>query len=531
MARSTTTTRTTTPAEAPAFAPTVELLDPATLLVDVNVRHDARLDPAFLASIKEHGVLVPIVAVRTAEGGVRVRFGHRRTLAAVQVARPLVPVVLVADETTDTAAQVERIIGQWAENEHRTGLTTAERVDALAQLAAFGVSPAQIAKRTKSGRAEVDAALAVAGSDLAKAATARYDFLDLAQAATVADFESNPDAVAELVVAAKNGQFDHVAQRLRDERAEQTRRVELEGELTAAGVPVIPTPRHGETARNLAHLDDSDGKPLTVEAHRDCPGHAAFVGLMHGYLDPATGAPLAEGDPLLDTTLDDDEDEDLDDQDNVPGGGAGGAEPIDVADKPRATWGAYMAVRYACTDPAAYGHRDRYGSGRSAQPKRRADQMDEGEREAARAERRTVVECNKSWASATTVRRAWLKTFAARKTAPKGAAAFIATAIATDAEIVAGIGGNHLAAQLLGCPDTGYGRNTALKALPAQAADPRALVIALVQVLAAYEDRTDRDDWRRHRAHTARYLSWLSANGYTRAEVEQRACAMSTDED
>lgn len=153
MARSTTTrARTTdTPAavDTPA-APTVELLDPATLLVDLNVRHDARLDPAFVASVAEHGVLVPIVAVRTPDGGVRVRFGHRRTFAAVQAAQPVVPVVLIADDAgNETAAHVQRIIGQWAENEHRTGLSVAKRVDALAQLAAFGVSAAQIAKRTQ----------------------------------------------------------------------------------------------------------------------------------------------------------------------------------------------------------------------------------------------------------------------------------------------------------------------------------------------------------------------------------------------
>src|SRR5882762_6894175 len=125
MARSTTRIA-TIPAEANlTLAPTVEMLDSTTLLVDLNVRHDARLDSAFLASIREHGVLVPIVAVRTAEGGVRVRFGHRRTLAAVEVALPVVPVVLIADEASDTAAQVQRIIGQWAENDHRTALTVA----------------------------------------------------------------------------------------------------------------------------------------------------------------------------------------------------------------------------------------------------------------------------------------------------------------------------------------------------------------------------------------------------------------------
>ncbi|MGQ0843473.1 MAG: ParB/RepB/Spo0J family partition protein [Sporichthyaceae bacterium] len=501
---------TATAEDCAVLAPTIELLDPATLLVDLNVRHDARLDPAFLASVKEHGVLVPIVAVRTAEGAVRVRFGHRRTLAAVEVARPVVPVVLVADEAADEAAQVERIVGQWAENEHRTSLTAAERVGALAQLAAFGISPAQIAKRTKTGRAEVDAALAVAGSDLAKAATVRYDFLDLAQAATVAEFESEVEAVKALVAAAKNGQFDHVAQRLRDERAEAARRAELERELTAAGVQVVPAPRHGETVRPLTHLDGPDGEPLTTQGHRDCPGHAAYVGLVHGWIDPATGTPIV--------------DEDHGDEDAA-------ADLSNDKEAGRAQeWGAYVAVSYACTAPTAHGHRDRYGNDRSTRPLPRADEMGEAEREAAREARREVVENNKAWASAQKVRRAWLQSFAARKTPPKGAAAFVAAALATDAEIVAGMGGNALAAEVLGLPAGGYGRNTALQDLTAQISEARALVVVLVQVLAAYEARADRDDWRHHRAHTARYLGWLTANGYTLAEVEQRACGAATDE-
>lgn len=530
MARSTTTaatkTRTTSAGnadEAVTQVAALHHLDPAGLLVDVNIRHDARLDPAFQASIKDQGVLVPIVAVRTATGEIRVRFGHRRTLAAVTAGLATVPVIVAGDEDTEDAAQIERLVGQWAENEHRTGLTVAERVDVTAQLAAFGVSAAQIAKRTKTPRAEVDAALTVAGCDLAKAATARYDFLDLTQAATVAEFADDTEAVKALVAGAKNGQFDHLAQRLRDGRAEVARRAELEVELRAAGVTVIAAPNHGDVATYLGHLDGPDGKALTVEGHRDCPGHAGFVGLMHGYYDTTTGQPIAEDDEALINARfedeEDDEDEDLDEHDDSNGAVA---EPIDAGDRPTVAWGSYLAIRYACTDPTANGHRHRYG-GPGRTEKRRAEEMDDNEREAAREERREVIECNKNWASAEKVRRAWLQTFAARKTAPKGAAAFIAVAIATDAEIVSGIGGNHLAAQLLGCPETGYGRNTALQGLPAQAGDPRALLIALVQVLAAYEARTDRDDWRHVRRHTARYLAFLAANGYTLSDVEIRA--------
>src|SRR4051812_47591901 len=75
--------------------------------------------------------------------------------------------------THGAAGQIERLVTQWAENEQRAGLTTAERVGVIAQLSAFGVSAAKIAKRTRSPRSQVDAALAVAGSELANAAAVR----------------------------------------------------------------------------------------------------------------------------------------------------------------------------------------------------------------------------------------------------------------------------------------------------------------------------------------------------------------------
>ncbi len=237
-------------------------VDPATLLVDRNVRSDVRLDRDFLASVRDLGVLVPIVAVRTEGGELRVRYGHRRTLAAVEAGYAYVPVVVVADDGTDDAAEVARLVGQYAENEHRSGLTTGERVDVFTQLSAFGVSAAQIAKRTKTKRREVDAALTVAGSDLARAATARYDFLNLEQAAVVADFDNDAEAVKALVLAAREGGFDHLAQRLRDDRAEQTV-IDAEAErLASQGVVVIERPRWSDPATELDRLAAADARPL-----------------------------------------------------------------------------------------------------------------------------------------------------------------------------------------------------------------------------------------------------------------------------
>src|SRR6266700_4472357 len=94
----------------------VEHVDPASLLIDINVRTDTSLDKDFLASIRDLGVLVPIVAVRTEHGSLRVRYGHRRTLAAVEARRGSVPVIVANGDDADAAA---RIVSQWHENEHR----------------------------------------------------------------------------------------------------------------------------------------------------------------------------------------------------------------------------------------------------------------------------------------------------------------------------------------------------------------------------------------------------------------------------
>jgi ParB family transcriptional regulator, chromosome partitioning protein len=56
----------TTAAHQPAAK--VQNLDPRTLLVDANIRTEMQLGKDFVDSIRDLGVLVPIVAVRTADG-------------------------------------------------------------------------------------------------------------------------------------------------------------------------------------------------------------------------------------------------------------------------------------------------------------------------------------------------------------------------------------------------------------------------------------------------------------------------------
>jgi ParB family chromosome partitioning protein len=466
-------------------SPTVEQVDPASLLVDRNVRVSVSLDKAFVDSVRELGVLVPVVAVRTAEGQLRVRFGHRRTAAAIEVDAATVPVVVVADEADNDEAEIARLVQQWTENEHRAPLSGGDKLNTIEQLSLLGVSAAQIAKRTKTARKQVDAALAVAGSELARAVACKYDFLDLLQASIVADFDGNPEVVKVLVKAARDGGFDHAAQQLRDERADTQRVQELTGQLTGEGVTVLARPDYASGAERLDRLGDSNGTPLDPEAHGSCPGHAAYIAHGWEYDDTDTATRTAK------------------------------------------------AV-YVCTDPKGHGHQPRYAA-ISSPTRTLVSELSEAEREEARQERRTVIANNRAWASAETVRRSWIRTFLSRKTAPKNAPAFVAAALVHDSyEIRKGAeAGHRLARDLFGYPDPDslhYGAGTAqLAALLGGATDGRAQVVALGVILAGYENCLNGQSWRNPSAANRRYFGFLAVQGYELSDVEQLAAAPADD--
>jgi ParB family transcriptional regulator, chromosome partitioning protein len=91
---------------------TLEHLHPTTLLIGGNVRDNVALDPQFVASVRKHGVLQPITAIRT-NAGIEVHDGQRRTLAAREAKLDTMPVyVLDGQASDDKTATAERIAHQ-----------------------------------------------------------------------------------------------------------------------------------------------------------------------------------------------------------------------------------------------------------------------------------------------------------------------------------------------------------------------------------------------------------------------------------
>lgn len=436
------------------------LLDPRTLLVETNVRTEANLTPRFLKSIRDNGVLSPILVQRT-EQGLRVRAGQRRTLAAVEVDLEAIPAMIVQGDED----QIRRLREQMAENDDRQGLRHADYVAAFEQMSLLGVSAVDIANTTGHSTSDVKAALTVAKTKKAKAVQAKYD-LTLDQAAVLAEFENDTEAVKALTeIAIKSpDRFAHAAQQRRDDRDAAARLAEAVKALADAGIKQVTNwnteVKDNKAARELQQLQSGEGKALTPEAHAICPQRAAYIST---------------------------------------------------------SWNGDIHTRHVCLDYKTAGHKLNHAKAndtRTEQEKQAAS--------AERAEVITNNKAWKS--AETVRREWLAQFAKRKTTPKDAANFLAGSLTADTLSIEkASLGAHGLACEWLGLKTTGgWGSRQALSDLIAKATPARALHIALVLALAAIEERTGLHTWRRP-GHESRYLRALEAWGYTLSDVEEIA--------
>jgi ParB family chromosome partitioning protein len=270
-------------ANAPQVAPATRV-DPRTLVLAENVRRTVVLDTDFKRDIAARGVRQPIEVRLDPLDQLLVVTGQRRTLAALEAGLDEVPVVLVED----IADEADRVVEQLAENHHRAGITAADDAAAVKQLALFGLSPAQIAKRTARPKEEVTAALALADTSEGTQSVVVAAGLDLVTAAKIAEFDGDTETVEYLVEQAIEDPtgIDHDIARARRDKAERDAVAARAAELRAQGVTVADSLTGHQGAERLDDLTDSPkatgGAPaIDPTAHQlKCPGH--FVTLYAG---------------------------------------------------------------------------------------------------------------------------------------------------------------------------------------------------------------------------------------------------------
>jgi ParB family chromosome partitioning protein len=438
-----------------------------------NVRRDMDLSAEFLASIRENGVLVPL-RITPADGGYRVIDGHRRLAAAIEAGLAEVPADLAGDRAGDEPGQY---LDMWTAHRHRNALAPIEEADALFAARAAGATRARIRKATGLKTADVTTALAAAKlSPHTRAALDEADHqLTIDQLAVVAEFQDDPQAVSRLAAAAWTGAFEHEAERIRQNRAEQAEQDRLRRDLEEAGVTVTDTlPAGAHPLAGLRH----DGEDLTPESHASCPGRGVF---------------FRSWDPT--------------------------------------------APNHYCCDPAGHGHTYRHGdpatSDITAGPAGAASTPGPaGRPDVAPADdsRRLVIQGNKAWKAATQVRHRWLTaSLFARRTAPREAAPFVARQLLTMPDPLrsglAAAPSRALFSQITGQPADRW--LDACDTAPAG----RVALLLLGPVVTAYEqamtDGEGRNTWRTDRYspcprdQAGRYLAFLASAGYQLSDIER----------
>lgn len=204
---------------------------PGDLIVAANVRREVALTKEFVASVKQHGVKVPVI-VQEGLTGLEVIDGQRRTLAAVEAGLSLIPVIVQAPVVDEGA----RIVDQLVVNEHRSGLTNADQVEAIRDLALFGLSASAIAKKVGEKKATVDVALQVAEVPQAVELMREHQ-VSLESAAMLAEVAAVDEEKAG-DLAARLAQGYSIESSVRNWRFER-KRDEKKAELEATGITVV----------------------------------------------------------------------------------------------------------------------------------------------------------------------------------------------------------------------------------------------------------------------------------------------------
>lgn len=459
-----TRTTTKTPAQtAPASSATVELIDPATAVLDVNIRTVPVLSMEFVEQIRTEGVRVPVLARRGDDGTVHVWDGQRRLLAAREAG---LTSILAIFGTTD-AGNIARITDQLT-SFNRDDLTPSDRITAYEQLTLEGVSVERIAKTTGASKEDVAASLTVGKSEAAKQAM-DMSAISLDVALYVAEFDGDQDAIDTIMADADDpAELVYIVQSLRDDRAITKRREALLADYAAQGITTFTKRWSPDEFTTIAYLtdadDDADERPaLDPETHTSCPGHALSVhvnGLQEGDVETFT----------------------------------------------------------VCTQPELHHplHRT-YGTRTTSNAPAQTAEEVETEAEARRVERRRLIANNKAWDTAATVRAGFLAKLITRKALPKNAAAFVAETLTKHRWDVANDNGQQAAKDMLGVT-TYDGLATLVEKTPTKAGH-----VSLAVALSARESRTSRESWRHPNDADKSYLLQLETWGHHLSAVERIA--------
>jgi ParB/RepB/Spo0J family partition protein len=230
------------------------------------------LDDGFIASIREHGVLQPVLLHRRPDS-IRLQLiaGERRWTAACQVGRDVIPAVIYQDLDPKTIAIMRAV-----ENLRRRDLTPGEQAVAIQDVITAGMTRKDLAAELGETPAWVTQRVEYFTLDAAEQAAVDAGTIPWAHVPAVAKLDA-----AALTQFRARGTWQSVDSWLADHRRKETEHqaeIAARKQAAASGHPIVPMPRPGlEPGVVLEHVLDDDELAVFAEAHAGEPCHAITV--------------------------------------------------------------------------------------------------------------------------------------------------------------------------------------------------------------------------------------------------------------
>lgn len=261
-------------------------VSPELIEVKSNVGVNRHADEALIASIRELGILQPLLVTKDEEHPHKYELvaGHRRFDAAKRLGLETVPALLRVGLSPDDG---RLLASQIVENTVRSDLSAMEEVEAYEQLL-LQVDVDEAARLVSKPVESIEKIKTLTESSVAR--DNLEGGLTLFQATDLAELEKNEfisgEQLQRCVDDIRNApeQADFFIRRARRGAVANQRCSEKAAELEAAGVNVLfgdDAPAEWECVdekfMKVSRLAGADGAEMTVGEHESCPGHVAVV--------------------------------------------------------------------------------------------------------------------------------------------------------------------------------------------------------------------------------------------------------------
>ena len=445
-----------------------------------NVRKNLNLTADFVRSIKTEGVIEPLEitpatpATPDRPATYHLIDGHRRLAGSKKAKRTTIPCLFKVARAEDVAGQFLDMV---ITSRHKEKLTAQEEANALFAAFEAGASKARLTGAYGKAK-EVEAALKAAtlSEETQAAAAIEYPWT-VDELAGLAEFSDDEQATARLIQAYEDDRFAWTLEKERQERQEAEACEKIREDMKAAGVKLYEADEAPAGLVKLIALPTAAGRGIEPKDHAACSGHVAVF----------------------------------------------------------ERWGE-PRVFYACADSQNCPHIDRatFTPPVVPPPLGSAEQVAEAAWKKAEesAQRKRVIQGNKDWRAARTVRTKWLASLMARTSLSREhtdaitrftAFNFLRGWSAAQDGVISGHG--TLVAELLGQPKA----PSDWAELTAKATAKRLILLTLLPLVAGFEKnmsdgrwRTDDDQGYRHeRKQAAEWLKLLVALGYKLSPIEQ----------